>query len=104
MGRQFKDFDFWEKLGASALIATLVFVLSLIGYVLAHTIDANGKSDYCYIERTTSNEDDGQSHIVRITEYVLLAHIPWRTDRKIMGYKTVEDAKHAADLIECPIK
>lgn len=87
----------WEKFFSYVIQGIVVFVLTLVGYLVVRATDVDGKTDYCYI----ALEND-QWHNPPC--YELKQHREWRQDRGIACYPKFEEAKAVADSIACPLK
>ena len=74
-----------------ATIAVCIVALCLTSTVMA--IRSNGETDYCYVEMWSPSQ--------MAPQFELVGHRPWRSDRMIGVYPTVEDAKARADTLGC---
>lgn len=80
-----------------AVIAALVIVglVGLCGWSIYGSVKSNGEIDYCFIEMWSPG---GMS-----PQYQLFGHRPWRSDRLIANYTSIEEAKAKADTIGCKV-
>lgn len=80
--------------GISAL-ALIFGVLGLVGWATYGSIKSNGETDYCYVEMWSPGQ--------MAPQYQLHAHRPWRVDRMIGNFGSLEEATSKATAINCPM-
>lgn len=85
----------WDKFWMSLLAVLVVAGLLFGGTALVLFARANGETDYCYIEWYNASE---APPLVR-----LMAHVPWRENRRIAYYQTAEEATAQAAKMKCPL-
>ena len=79
---------FW---GTLMVVVSLLIALGTVSTV--YSVRSNGNVDYCYVEMRSP---EGMA-----PQYQLYAHRPWRSDRSLGIYPTLEDAKAKTDLVGC---
>lgn len=85
----------WEKVWGT-MAAVVVSGLLVLGAIsLGCTIKASGMIDYCYIQLVSPTE--------MAPQYKLVGHVPWRNDRSMGVYPTLDEAKSKADALSCPV-
>jgi len=85
--------EFSEKVLWSILLACSLSVLALVGWATVGSIRSNGNIDYCYVEML--------SPMGMAPQYQLHGHRPWRTDRPMGVYPSLEEAKAKSDVLGC---
>lgn len=70
-------------------------LITLAGWAVVGSIQSNGRVDYCYVEMWSPPQ--------MAPQYQLWGHRPWRNDRNIGVYMTLEEAKAKADAMSCPL-
>ena len=84
--------DIEKALGTVALVIGLG--LAALGTVaVVGSVRANGNIDYCYVEMLSPQ---GMA-----PQYQLHGHRPWREDRSMGVYPTIDEAKQKADTLGC---
>lgn len=84
-------FDIFEVTGSVVMVAVVGFV----GYVAVESIRSNGETDYCYVEMWSPPQMSPQ--------WMLKAHRPWREDRQIGIYPTLDEAQTKAATMGCKL-
>lgn len=84
-----------ERVIGTLLTALGLAVIILAGYAVVESIRSNGETDYCYVEMWSPPQ--------MAPQWMLQAHRPWRTDRQIGIYPTLEDAKAKSDSMGCKL-
>ncbi len=79
--------------GAIALL--VIAALGLSGYAIVGAVRSNGETDYCYTECLSLNGLP--------PAYQLWAHRPWRQDRLIGTFPSIEGASKSASDMVCPV-
>lgn len=75
----------------------VVLLLMLFGsYVVVMSARSNGETDYCYVNYRSPPD------MPPIFE--LVGHRPWREDRYIAKFQTMDETVKAADVIHCPLQ
>lgn len=72
--------------------------LGLFGFGAFATISSvrsNGEADYCYVEMWSPGQ--------MAPQFQLYAHRPWRSDRMLGVWPTVDEARTKAELVNCPM-
>lgn len=79
------------------IIPTFVAVLfvGLAFYAILQSIKSNGETDYCYIQMWSPPQ--------MAPQYQLWAHRPWREDRNLGVYSSVDEATKATIAIGCKL-
>jgi hypothetical protein len=67
----------------------------VLGYMAYKTVESNGETDYCYVEMWSPPQ--------MAPQWMLSAHRPWRVDRQIGVYPSLEDAKSKSDSLGCKL-
>lgn len=78
-----------EDVFGAVIIAAVIGVIALIGGATYGAIKSNGETDYCYVEMISPT---GMA-----PQFQLEAHRPWRADRVLGAYPTIDEAKAKAD-------
>jgi hypothetical protein len=86
---------FVQRLATSVAFAVCVIVLLGVSYVVVEAACSNGNVDYCYVEM--------YSPVSLAPQYRLSGHRPWRADRVMGAFPTLEEAKAKADVIGCKL-
>ncbi len=73
----------------------VVLIMTTGVVMLVMCLTASGKADYCYMEHRAYVQPD---------TIALKGHRPWREDREIDTFPTIEAAASAAAKIGCEIK
>lgn len=81
------EFFFMFAIGGAILFALYCGVRAML---------ADGKVDYCYVERSQSTPDK--------TPYVLYGHRQWREDRRMGYFETPLEAFELAKTIDCKVE
>jgi hypothetical protein len=76
------------------LFVTMIFV-GIGFYSLLQSIRSNGDTDYCYIEMWSPPQ--------MAPQYQLWAHRPWRQDRNLGVYPSVDEAAKASTALGCKL-
>ncbi len=84
-----------ENLIKAGVVLVVLPVLGLAGYAIYESIRSNGEIDYCYVEMWSPGQ--------MAPQHQLYGHRPWRNDRMLGVYSTVEEARSKADVISCPV-
>lgn len=84
--------DFERAFSILATCAIAAFLL-FMAYAGVQSARANGNIDYCYVEMLSPQ---GMA-----PQYQLYGHRPWRADRAMGVYPTLEVAKNMADTVGC---
>lgn len=84
-----------EKLLDTLLVICCLLAVLFAGYICVGCVRSNGAIDYCYVEMLSPN--------AMIPQFQLRGHRPWRVDRQIGVYLTLEEAKQKADLMSCKL-
>jgi len=87
--------DAVEKTGYAAIVVACSAVFSLAVWTVVGSIRSNGETDYCYIEMWSPPQ--------MAPQWLLKGHRPWRMDRDVGIYASVDDAKAKADLLSCKL-
>jgi len=85
--------EFGEKILWSILLACSLSVLALVGWAIVGSIRSNGNIDYCYVQML--------SPVGMAPQYQLIGHRPWREDRSMGVYPSLEEAKSKSDTLSC---
>ena len=79
-----------------AIVLAAIAALAGLGIVaVAMSARSNGNIDYCYVEMLSPQ---GMA-----PQYQLYGHRPWRVDRAMGVYPTLEEAKDKADVVTCKV-
>lgn len=81
------------KLFTTVIALVILGIVGSIGYVTFAVIHSNGETDYCYTEMWSPTQ--------MAPQFLLQAHRPWRQDRMLGAYPSLEEAKAKADLLGC---
>lgn len=74
----------------------IVSILIIFGlYAIVASARSNGEIDYCYVEMWSPPNMSPQ--------YQLHGHRPWRQDRILGNYSTMDIAIKEAELMQCPL-
>ena len=81
----------------------VISVFLFLGTIAVMSARSNGETDYCYIEwynpvepgTTRWNPVDAAASVR------LMAHVPWRVDRKIAYFSTSNEALELATRMKC---
>lgn len=84
-----------EKFFGALLFVAGVSLFGLVGYATIKSISSNGEVDYCYVEMWSPDR--------MAPQFQLFGHRPWRQDRMIGVYPTIDEAKSRADLLGCRV-
>ena len=85
----------FEKVFWIVVLVVLAF-LGLIGaYCAIRSISTDGQITYCYVRVYSPNG--------LIPSYTLEGFIPWRTDKQIGIFATLDDALAGANKMHCPL-
>lgn len=85
-----KNFDnFLEKFFYVVVISVFLF----LGTIAVMSARSNGETDYCYIEWYNPVDAAASAR--------LMAHVPWRVDRKIAYFSTSNEALELATRMKC---
>lgn len=85
-----------EKRILVILAGLIGIVLVLFGlYAIGASARSNGEIDYCYVEMWSPPNMSPQ--------YQLHGHRPWRQDRILGNYPTMDVAIKEAELMQCPL-
>lgn len=84
-----------DDVGGYTIVAGILAVLGFVGYAIVGSIRSNGETDYCYTEMWSPGQ--------MAPQHQLYGHRPWRTDRMLGVYSTVEEARAKADVLGCPM-
>jgi hypothetical protein len=91
--------DLADKLGEFALMSLIILLgagaFGLFVWMIAGSILSNGTTDYCYVEMYSPSP--------MAPQYSLQGHRPWRTDRNMGVFVTLEEAKAKADALGCKL-
>ena len=86
----------WDKFWLGLMAAVVVVGLLFAGTAIVCSVRANGETDYCYIEWYSPTD---------LPPFVrLMAHVPWRNDRRIAYFRTPEEASEQAVKMKCPLE
>ena len=78
------------------LLLTLgLAVLGFASWAIIGSVKSNGVVDYCYVQMLSPT---GMA-----PQYQLYGHRPWREDRPMGVYPTIEEAKAKADTMGCKL-
>lgn len=90
--------DFIDEVGLLGITFYSIIILSFLaaGIMTFKSIASDGKIQYCYIEYYSP------SGIQPV--YKLHGFVPWRNDRDLGAYESLNQAKDAAEKIQCPTK
>ena len=86
-------FEPFKALGLAAATVAGIGASVFVGTAIVQATRSNGEVDYCYVEMTAPP--------MMAPQYQLFGHRPWREDRPMGVYPTLEDVKAKADLISC---
>lgn len=78
-----------------SLLAIVLGLVGLSGWAVYGSVRSNGEADYCYVEMWSPGSMSPQ--------YQLHAHRPWRVDRILGNYPTLDAAAAEAATINCPM-
>jgi hypothetical protein len=84
------------KLENAFAIVVLALGLAIIGFLswaVVGSVKSNGVIDYCYVQMWSPSQ--------MAPQYALYGHRPWREDRQMGVYPTIEEAKAKADSMGC---
>lgn len=81
-----------EKLLHVILLFLGLSILASAGTVIYKSLSADGKVTYCYVESTRYEG---------VLVYHLYGFRPWRPDRSIGTYSSLNDVNSAVQLVQC---
>jgi len=84
-----------EKAFSIVLVMFAVALIAFGGVAAVGSVRSNGVIDYCYVEMWSPPQ--------MAPQYQLWGHRPWRNDRNIGVYMTIEEAKSKADAMGCKL-
>ena len=76
-----------------------ICLTTLAGFVLLETIRSNGETDYCYVEMWSPPQMSPQMS----PQWMLKAHRPWREDRDLGVYGSIDEASAHAETVHCKL-
>jgi hypothetical protein len=84
-----------EKAFSVVIVMLAVVLIAFGATATVGSIRSNGVIDYCYVEMWSPPQ--------MAPQYQLWGHRPWRNDRNIGVYLTIEEAKSKADAMGCKL-
>jgi len=84
-----------EKMFGITVLLLIIMLILFGGWTAVSSARSNGEIDYCFVEMWSPPQMSPQ--------YQLWGHRPWRTDRNIGVYLTIEEAKSKADILGCKL-
>ncbi len=84
-----------DKIISSLFTLGFVACFLFLGYVVEESIRSNGETDYCFIHMYSPPD--------MAPQWMLRAHRPWREDRSLGAYSSMEEAKSKADTMGCKL-
>ncbi len=72
-----------------------VAVIGFLSWATIGSVKSNGVIDYCYVQMWSPSQ--------MAPQYALYGHRPWREDRQMGVYPTIEEAKQKADSMGCKL-
>lgn len=86
------------------VIASALFIVSLVAYPISRWVLANGEADYCFVWVYTGTERKGDKD-EQVILYSLQQHVPWGSNRVLeSGIKTSEEVRKEAEAFKCPLR
>jgi len=81
-----------QKAIGIGILLLIVGVLVFAGWAIVGSVRSNGETDYCYIEMLSPPQ--------MAPQWMLKAHRPWRDDRQIGVFLTLEEAMALCRLMK----
>jgi hypothetical protein len=85
-----------EKFVAALFFLIFVCLTGLAGYAIVSAVRSNGEVDYCYTEMWSPPQ--------MAPQFQLYAHRPWRADRMLGVFQTIEEVKVKSDILNCRLQ